>query len=575
MPSLTDHADARWRSYARAGSFGVLYLAACRIMLAPIVNFAHLATASYGGDARAFIWVLAWDNHVLLDRIPSLFDANKLYPLPHSLAYGEHLFGISLFTLPFYAATRNPVLAYNVVWILAYLLTAAAVHVLAWRYTRDHLAAMTAALAFTFCFFRMHHGHGHLNLIWCFWIPLSFVAIDRWAERPTWTRLSVWTAMIVLQALAAWYQAVLIVVADALFLGWLFAVERKMPRLSRLALHGVAGGLVSFALVWPFARHYFILHAEPPAYASGQSADLVGWFVPPENTWLGQWLLAHHVSGPRWIWGEITVYLGWMTVALACIGAVVALRSGDVLVRRARFFLVLAAVAAVLALGPLPSEVASGSFGWSPFGLLAHVPGPSLFRIPARYTELVNLALAMLAATACAMLHRRFGVAGKALTIVLTMLLLAEFYVVKFPGGEPQPFAVPPVYKYISTLPPGAVLSLPDFARTDLWFQEADYQYFSTAHWHAAVNGDAREFPPPFVEAVERMKRFPDPDAAATLRASGVKYVVLHAGQRGGEDLLAPAEASADFQLLVRFDRDYLFEVVGAADRRAAEPAFP
>ena len=147
------------------------------------------------------------------------------FPLPHALAYGEHLFGISLFTLPVYAATRNPVLAYNLVWILAYVLSAAAVHVLAWRYTRDHLAAMTAALAFTFCFFRMHHGHGHLNLIWCFWIPLSFVAMDRWTERPTWTRLAAWIAVIVLQALAAWYQAVLIVVADAIFLG--LAVRRR------------------------------------------------------------------------------------------------------------------------------------------------------------------------------------------------------------------------------------------------------------------------------------------------------------------------------------------------------------
>ena len=98
-------------------------------MLAPIVNFAQLRTASFGGDVRAFIWVLAWDNHAVLDRVPSLFDANKLFPLQNSLAYGEHLFGISLFTLPIYAATRNPVLAYNVVWILAYLLTAAAVHV--------------------------------------------------------------------------------------------------------------------------------------------------------------------------------------------------------------------------------------------------------------------------------------------------------------------------------------------------------------------------------------------------------------------------------------------------------------
>lgn len=559
----------RMRSYARVAGFGAIYLAACRIMLAPIVNFAQLRTASYGGDARAFIWVLAWDNHVVLDRVPSLFEANKLFPLPNALAYGEHLFSISLFTLPVYAVTRNPVLAYNVAWLLAYVLTAAAVHVLAWRYTRDHLAAMTAAMAFTFCFFRMHHGHGHLNLIWCFWIPLSFIAIDRWAERPGWFRLGIWTAILVLQALAAWYQAVLIVVADLIFLAWLFAVERKMPPVSQILLHGFVGALAAFALVWPFARYYFILHNEPPSYAAAASADLAGWFVPPENTWMGQWLLAHNVKGPRWIWGELTVYLGWITLGLASAGAVVAMRSRDALTRRARFFIVLGAVAAALALGPSPAEVASGSFGWSPFGILAHVPGLSLFRIPARYTELMNLALALLAATACAALHRRFGTAGRAVTIALTVLLLAEFYVVKFPGGEPQPFPVPPVYKYVATLPPGAVLSLPDYARTDLWFLEADYQYFSTAHWHPAVNGDAREFPPQFVDVTERMKRFPDPSAAETMRTTGVKYVVLHAGQRGGEDLLAPAGASADFRLRARFDRDYLFEVVPAESRRA------
>ncbi len=420
--------------------FGAIYLAACRIMLAPIVNFAQLRTASYGGDARAFIWVLAWDNHVVLDRVPSLFDANKLFPLPNALAYGEHLFSISLFTLPVYAVTRNPVLAYNVVWLLAYLLTAAAVHALAWRYTRDHLAAMTAAMAFTFCFFRMHHGHGHLNLIWCFWIPLSFIAIDRWAERPGWFRLGIWTAILVLQALAAWYQAVLIVVADLIFLAWLFAVERKMPPVSQILLHGFVGALAAFALVWPFARYYFILHNEPPSYAAAASADLAGWFVPPENTWMGQWLLAHNVKGPRWIWGELTVYLGWITLGLASAGAVVAMRSRDALTRRARFFIVLGVVAAVLALGPSPGEVASGSFGWSPFGILAHVPGLSLFRIPARYTELMNLALALLAATACAALHRRFGTAGRAVTIALTMLLLGRVLRRQVPGWRAAAF---------------------------------------------------------------------------------------------------------------------------------------
>src|SRR5260370_26143555 len=206
-------------------------------MLAPIFNFAQLRRASFGGDTRAFIWVLAWDNHAVLDHVRSLFDANKLYPLPNALAYGEHLFGISLFTLPLYAATRNPVLAYNIVWILAYLFAAAAVHLLPWRYTGDHLAAMSAAMAYTFCFFRMHHGHGHLNLIWSFWIPLSVVAMERWIIRPTWTKLAALIAVVVLQALAAWYQAVLIAVAAAIYLVWLVAVERRAMRMSLLALH--------------------------------------------------------------------------------------------------------------------------------------------------------------------------------------------------------------------------------------------------------------------------------------------------------------------------------------------------
>ena len=567
MTPVAGAVHSRWRSFARFAAIAAAYLIACRIMLAPICNFAQLGSASYDGDARAFIWVLAWDNHAVLDGVPSLFDANKLYPLPNALAYGEHLFGISLFTLPLYAATRNPVLAYNVVWILAYLFTAAAVHLLAWRSTRDHLAAVTAAMAYTFCFFRMHHGHGHLNLIWSFWIPFSFLAIERWFARPTWTRLALLVAVVVLQALAAWYQAVLIAVADAVFLVWLIAVERQKMRVSRFALHASVGALFAAALVWPFARHYFILHSEGPAAAAAASADLVGWFVPPENTWMGQWLLAHNIKGPRWIWGELTVYLGWITVTLASIGALVSLRSRDPFVRQNRFFIVLGIVAVVLALGPSSGEVASGSVGWSPFGMLAHVPGLSLFRIPARYTELLNLALALLAATACAASHRRFGYAGRAATVVVTLLLLSEFYVVKFPGGAPQPFPVPAVYRFIATQAPGAVLSLPDYAGTPLWFQEADYQYFSTAHWHPIVNGDSREWPPQFVELRERLKTFPDAAAASTMRAIGLKYVVLHADRSGAAALLLPAQASPDFQLLARFEHDYLFQIVPAGNR--------
>ena len=113
MLSVEDPVTPRPRRYAIVLAIAGAYLLACRIMLAPICNFASLGTASYEGDARAFIWVLAWDNHALLDRVPSLFDANKLYPLPNALAYGEHLYGIAHVSQRAFSRTAGRVLRFR------------------------------------------------------------------------------------------------------------------------------------------------------------------------------------------------------------------------------------------------------------------------------------------------------------------------------------------------------------------------------------------------------------------------------------------------------------------------------
>src|SRR5690242_11623933 len=112
-------------------ALAAVYLVASVVLLAPICNFRALGSAVYEGDARLVAWALAWDNHALLTGAP-LFDANIFYPTREALAYGEHFFGISLFSLPIYLATRNPALGYNLVWILSYLLAAAAAHHVAW-----------------------------------------------------------------------------------------------------------------------------------------------------------------------------------------------------------------------------------------------------------------------------------------------------------------------------------------------------------------------------------------------------------------------------------------------------------
>ena len=233
--------------------FGIVTL----IMAAPFVDYSRLKTASYEGDSRLLIWTLAWDAHALLTWSP-LFDANIFYPAKQALAWAEHHIGIAVFSLPIYAATRNPVLAYWVVWLIAFPLNALAMQALAYRVTRDRVAAFGAGLVYAFCFFRMHHAHGHLQLLWTWALPLVPLALERWAERPSFWRAAIVAILVVLQALAGWYLAVfvaLLSLAVAAFCLW----SRRITQSH--AVTGATAFMVSLIpLLW-FAAPYIRIRA--------------------------------------------------------------------------------------------------------------------------------------------------------------------------------------------------------------------------------------------------------------------------------------------------------------------------
>jgi hypothetical protein len=552
------------------------YVIVGAVMLAPITNYRHLASATYGSDTRLTVWILAWTNHVTLDG-GSLFDANVFFPSRNALAYAEHLLSISVFTLPTYALTRNPDLAYNIAWLLSYLTCALAAHALAWRITRDHLASFAGGVAYAFCFYRMLHGHAHIQLLWACWIPLSFLLLERWWRQPAWSNMALLWLVVLMQVLASWYLAIMVLVADALLALYL-ALRLRVPRRSaRLMLIQIAaGGIAGAAIVWPIARHYMFLaalngdsRAEAATYAARVS-DLV---VPPLNTWLGQWLVRRGSTAPKWIWGENTLFLGYVTMALAAIGLLRIRRPQHVAVERRGsaddrrvalgFFAVLGAIALVLAFGPSPRAVAAGSFDPSPFGLFSMLPAMSLFRVPARFVQLTTLALAVLAAAGAETLHARFAWRGRALTILLLPLMLGEWYLVDFPGGAPQPERIPAVYRQLATLPAHAVVSLPDYIGGPEWFLESDYQFYSTAHWHPIVNGYARTEPPGYRDRITRIATFPSRDCAEAMRAIGADYIVFHAARypAGATERIEHAKSSSDFALVAQSGSDYLYHV--------------
>ncbi len=129
---------------------GIAYLAVTLLMMQSMVNLPALGSAVYSGDTLLIVWTLGWANHAVLDGV-SLFDANIFYPAAGSLQYNEHLVGLSLFTLPVYALTRNPILGYNLIWLLAFVLNGLATHALAVRHTRSQAAGVTAAACSSRC----------------------------------------------------------------------------------------------------------------------------------------------------------------------------------------------------------------------------------------------------------------------------------------------------------------------------------------------------------------------------------------------------------------------------------------
>jgi hypothetical protein len=544
----------------------VAYAAVTWVMTWPYVNYSQFASASYGGDARLIIWTLAWDNHALLTGAP-LFQSNLFFPVAESLRYNEHLFGLSLFTLPWAAAGASPVLAYNVTWWLAILLNGLTAFALVQRFAQNRLAAFAGSLAFAFSFYVMLHAHGHLALIWIWPLPASLLLLERWFDAPRAGRLATWLAVLLAQLLTSWYLVIIISLANALMGVVLLCAAPDRPgrsgrtgptRIGRTrTVHLAMAAVVVAAILYPFARHYAGTQAAP-GEAANFGATLTAYLVPPENTLAGRWWEANIDDRPGSIWGEQTLFLGWTALLLAGVGLVQLLRR-EVVSRRAWVFPALIVVGFLMSLGPSPALLGGSTL--APFAWLTALPGFEGMRVPARFAVLVTLGVAGLAGIGAAAITSP-PKGGHYVRLALIPLMLVEWAVVGFPAGKPAPEAIPAIYLTPQVQAARSLVSLPDYSATERWFLDADYLLYSTAHWRPIVNGFGRAAPPQTAGILAQARDFPA--NAAGLRQVGLQYIVVHAARFDdrAKGLLAAAEASPDYRLAAHVGSDYLFELL-------------
>jgi hypothetical protein len=113
--------------------------------------------------------------------------------------------------------------------------------------------------------------------------------------------------------------------------------------------------------------------------------------------------------------------------------------------------------------------------------------------------------------------------------------LLLEYWVVPL-RLVPLHNEPPPLYAWLARMPRGLVAEFPMPLPHTLPGDEPVYAYMSTFHWMPLLNGYSGYYPGPYLRRLAPLARLPEPIAIETLKATGVRYVIIHDSGYAADD---------------------------------------
>src|SRR5262245_29107040 len=281
------------------------------------------------GDPVLNAWILAWDaTH--LGR--GLWHANIFYPHPYALAYSEHLLAQAIQILPLYALTGNPILCYNVLFILSFALSGLGMFLFARELTGSRTAAFVAGAAYAFAPYRFS-TLSHLQVLSSAWMPFALYGLRRYFETGRVLALAGGASAWLLQNLSCGYYLLFFSPIVALYAAWELTTRRRWTDVKTMTHVATAGAFVALATI-PFLVPYLRLRAlgfSPRSLAETDkySADSYAYLTAdPSLRLIGSWM-------QQWPKAEGALFPGFIIIALALVALATTFRDGSI-TRRCR-----------------------------------------------------------------------------------------------------------------------------------------------------------------------------------------------------------------------------------------------
>lgn len=560
----------------------LLFILLTALMTYPLLFNLHKAKDL--GDPLFISWNIAWNIHKLLSDPLNLFHANIFYPNRNTLAYSEHLLGLSLFAIPVYLTSKNPIFTYNILAFFTFVLSGYGTYLFSFHLTKNRFASIVAGIIFAFYPYKIYQ-FGHLHVISTHWIPFAFLFLFRFFEKRDYNNLGLLLLFSFLQILSSGSLAIFFVISMSIT-GIFLLIHVKGYRDRGLILKLSIASFVSFIVFLPFYIPYlenqktmgFIRETYEIGYYSARIENylsstsrlyypLTASFGKPErHLFPGIIPIVLAISGFMGFNRTKNSYPSKLVIAIdtgtiiCFFFIIITLLFGGIDIKlfglrmRSKNLLFPWLILASLILIKIPLNKTGQPFLLSSifsvdkrqacfllialFGvssslgiggsasdnlynfLYAYIPGFKFVRVPARIAMFVSFFLSLLAAYGIKRLMGQIYI-RKAI-FVLAPLILIEY--ASFPI-EFQPIGeMPKVYKEIEKQKGDfAIIEIP----IDNFMLNAKYLYYSTSHWKKLVNGYSGFFPPSdyFLQVFSLQGL---PWLLDYLNYIGVKYMVVH-----------------------------------------------
>jgi len=206
-----------------------VFVVATVVLTWPVARRFTTHVPGVGRDSFLNCWAMVCEARApaRLD-LANVFHGNIFHPNTNTVLFSENLVGWQPIALPVWALTGSPVVLYNVVFLLSFVLTGCCTYLLVRGLTGSTAAGVAAGLAFAFGPFRMAHA-GHVQILSAHWTPLTLLCLHpgRRSRGPfSWAAAA--GGAFAMQMLTCLYLGVFLAVAVGFFVAYFLLVTGQV-----------------------------------------------------------------------------------------------------------------------------------------------------------------------------------------------------------------------------------------------------------------------------------------------------------------------------------------------------------